>query len=538
MGGPAYVNLTRDDEYQIGRMEQREIREDNLILDDAETTDYLQNLGLRLASQAGTTGQNFQYYALREPSINAFATFGGFVYVHTGLILLTESEAQLASVMAHETGHVLQRHMARAIQAEQQISLSSAAAMLAAVLIGAASGGGAGAMEGAIAVSQGIALQRSINFTRSEEIEADAVGIQLLAGAGFDPQAMPAFFEALARSEGLAESEIPALLQDHPVTAERIAAARQRASAMTASPIPTITVEEPPGPALARNTIPSPSSGGDGPAGASAATPAFTGGTGASNVPAGARTAAVANIVTRVGVGQNYAPPSGSGNGSRYNVDSPAYAFIRERVRVVAAAAETNLLQYYANLREQRPLSPAERYGEALAQMRAGQTESAVRTMAELQKSYPQLVLLYASLGQALMADHQQEAGLSLFEHAIRLFPRNVPLSVRYAEALMQANKPEQAHQLLLDLFNNAEPTPDQIWLTALAASTAGDTGDAYYYMSYYALSGGNLVLANQQLELALAAPHLTTVQRKRFRAQLDEVRGYLREQQRSGRGG
>src|ERR1035441_2849559 len=225
----------RSDESQIGRMEMNELRDQNMILEDAEVTDYLQQLGSRLSSQARVDDQTFTYQALREPIINAFATFGGFVCINSGLILATDDEAQLASVMAHETGHVVQRHMARGVLAQSRMSLASTAALLAAILIGAASGAGGQAIEGAIAMSQGIALQRSINYTRSQEIEADAVGIQLLAGAGFDPQEMAAFFESLSRVEGLAEGEIPALLQDHPVTSERVATARARAAQMTRS---------------------------------------------------------------------------------------------------------------------------------------------------------------------------------------------------------------------------------------------------------------------------------------------------------------
>ena len=88
------------------------------------------------------------------------------------------------------------------------------------------------------------------------------------------------------------------------------------------------------------------------------------------------------------------------------------------------------------------------------------------------------------ALGQALQADHQSAAALAMFERANALFPRNVPLAVRYADTLMQTGHARQAHELLLDLFNNIEPTPEQIRLTALAASAAGDTGDAYYYMA------------------------------------------------------
>ncbi|HEY6453424.1 MAG TPA: M48 family metalloprotease [Steroidobacteraceae bacterium] len=451
LGGPANAMISKFDESQIGRMEMNELRDQNMILEDPEVTDYLQQLGSRLSSQARVDDQTFTYLALREPIVNAFATFGGFICINSGLILLTNDEAELASVMAHETGHVVQRHMARAVQAESRMSLASTAALLAAVLIGAASGAGGQAIEGAIAMSQGIALQQSINFTRSQEIEADAVGIQLLAGAGFDPQEMATFFESLSRSEGLAEGEIPALLQDHPVTSDRIATARARAAQMTrATPQP----------------------------------------------------------------------------------ESVSYSFIKERVRVLVTPPEARPAQYYANLREHRTLTPAERYGEALLQMQDGKAAQAVRTLSELQATYPQLTMLYAALGQALAADGQTDAALSWFDRSDRLFPRNVPITVRYAETLMQTGHAKQAHEILLDLFNNVDPSPPQIRLTALAASAAGDPGDAYYYMAQYDLAGGNLPLANQQLELALASPNISAIQRARFRAQLDEVRGWLREQQ------
>jgi predicted Zn-dependent protease len=212
--------------------------------------------------------------------------------------------------------------------------------------------------------------------------------------------------------------------------------------------------------------------------------------------------------------------------------ESASYAFIKERVRVLVTPPEARPAQYYATLREHRALTPAERYGEALLQMQNGNAANAVRTLGELQASYPQMTMLYSALAQALAAAGQGDAALALFERSSRLFPRNVPLTVRYAETLMQSGRAQQAHQILLDLFNNVDPTPPQIRLTALAASAADDPGDAYYYMAQYDLAGGNLPLANQQLELALAAPNLSAIQRARFRAQLDEVRGWLREQQ------
>ncbi len=217
-------------------------------------------------------------------------------------------------------------------------------------------------------------------------------------------------------------------------------------------------------------------------------------------------------------------------------VDSPGFSLMRERIRVVASANETDLRPYYRAQMERGDKSFAMRYGLALAQIKSGEPAVAVKSLEQLVEEQPGLIVLHTALGQARMAAGDREGALKGYQKAIDLYPRNVPLSVRYAEALVEAGQPGKAHQLLLDVFNNVVPTPDQIRLTALAASAAGDTGDAYYYMSEYHISGGDLMLATQQLDLALAAPRLTEVQRKRFLARREEIRGYLREQRR-GRG-
>ena len=460
LGLPANAAVTPTDDYQIGQLELIQIRNANLLLEDPETDDYLQQLGMRLASQAHDDGQAFHYRAMKSDEINSFATFGGNVYIFTGLMLQTQNEAELAAVMAHETGHVVQHHMARDVLAQSHMSLASTAAMLAAILIGAAGGGSSGqAMEGAIALAQATQMQRSINFTRSQEIEADYVGIQLLAAAGYDPYEMADFFETIYRDAGPEGEEFP-LLQDHPVTSERIAAARARA----------------------------------------------------------------AQFPRR----KSYA-------------QSVSYAFIKERVRVLAADPGERVDQYYKQLRAHRPLTAAERYGQALLQIRsdsAAEARQAVATLRDLQATYPELILLYTALGQALEAAGEHSAALAQFALSEQLFPHNVPLTIHYAQALMQVGKPAQAHQLLLDLFNNVDPTPPQIQLTAMAASAAGDNGDAYYYMGEYNLANGQLSLANQELELALAVPNLSNVQRQRFIARLQQVRGWMREQQQSRHGG
>src|SRR5439155_11572460 len=113
----------------------------------------------------------------------------------------------------HETAHVTQHHIARMIRDQPQQSLPSAAALLAAILLGAIGGGQA--IEGGIVAAQGMAAQHQINFTRDNELEADRVGIGYLAGAGFDANSMASFFETMSRHEGLAASYIPARSEEH-----------------------------------------------------------------------------------------------------------------------------------------------------------------------------------------------------------------------------------------------------------------------------------------------------------------------------------
>src|SRR6516162_9939697 len=228
MGSPAAAVLSQSDEYRLGAMVAHELRDQNALIEDPEVSEYINGVGQRLAAQSSEGGKNFQYFVIKDPAINAFAVPGGFVFINEGLVLVTDSESELASVMAHETAHVTQHHIARAIRAQSQQALTTAAAMIAAILLGAAGGGQA--TEGAIAAAQGLAVQQQINFTRDNEMEADRVGIGFLAGAGFDPNGMASFFDTMARHEGLATTYIPAMLIDHPVTTDRIAEAKARAA--------------------------------------------------------------------------------------------------------------------------------------------------------------------------------------------------------------------------------------------------------------------------------------------------------------------
>jgi beta-barrel assembly-enhancing protease len=449
LGSGANTILTRADERQIGRLMLRNLREENALLDDVETSEYLQSLGSRIGAAAQDGEQQITMFVVRDPMIQAFATPGGFIGVYTGLIMLTNSESELAGVVAHETGHVMQRHIARAVEAQGHNSITSIAAVLGAVLIGAITGSG-DAIPGLIAMSQGAAMQQQINFTRMEEQEADRVGIGYLAAAGYDPNGMANFFGVMMHERGAAEDFLPALLMDHPVDSARIAEARARVATL---------------PTYARRP------------------------------------------------------------------DSPNYQLARERIRVLLSPPTTDLRRYYEKLRANDPGSVSLAYGAAMTEVKAGTPDKAIEILKPLVAAHLELPLLQSELAQAQLAAGKGDDAVSTFERGLQLAPRNVPLSVRYAEALLDLGKPKKAHMLLLDLFNTVAPTPEQIKLIALAASAAGDIGDAYYYMSEYHISNGNLMLATTQLDLAIAAPRLTEVQRKRFIARREEIRNALREQ-------
>jgi len=230
MGTAAQQTLSIEDEYRIGRMVMRGLRESGRIIEDPETNEYIQTLGLRLSSVTNQGNRDFNFFLVNDRSINAFALPGGFVGINTGLLLDTRNESELAGVLAHEVSHVTQRHIARSIEAGNRTNLVSTAATLAAILLGAIAGVGSDMTMAAITAAQGLSAQAQINFTRENEYEADRVGIGLMADARFDPNAMPAFFEEMGRRTQLSPDQVPELLRSHPVTSARIAESKGRAA--------------------------------------------------------------------------------------------------------------------------------------------------------------------------------------------------------------------------------------------------------------------------------------------------------------------
>jgi beta-barrel assembly-enhancing protease len=234
-GSPADAALSKSREAQIGRGVMLQLRNAGVVVDDPFLEEYLRTIGSRLATNVNDGEFDFNFFVVQDNRINAFALPGGYIGVNAGLLLASDTESELAGVLAHEISHVTQRHIARAAYDNQRTSIVSMAAMLAALVLGAASDMPTDAMTGIVSASQGLAAQRQINFTRSNEHEADRVGMELLSGAGFDPSGMSTFFEKLGRRYGGSSDAVPELLRTHPVTSDRVAEARDRARQLPAT---------------------------------------------------------------------------------------------------------------------------------------------------------------------------------------------------------------------------------------------------------------------------------------------------------------
>lgn len=236
LGDSASEDLAVADERRLGQQIMRSVRSDPLYLDDPILLEYVQSLwdplvdaGRRLGHIGDDTDAAFgwELFLVRDRAVNAFALPGGFVGVYLGLVALTASGDELASVLAHELAHVTQRHIARGMGSAQRIGVVSTVAMILA-LLAASRAGNADAAQAAIVGGQAAMLQGQLNFTREMEREADRVGFAMLDAAGFARQGMASMFERLAFANRLMDDNAFPYLRSHPLTTERIAEARGR----------------------------------------------------------------------------------------------------------------------------------------------------------------------------------------------------------------------------------------------------------------------------------------------------------------------
>jgi beta-barrel assembly-enhancing protease len=249
LGESASDDLSVSAERRIGDQIMREGRRDPAYLDDPVLHDYLQQLWAPLVEAARAQGDihaetdrafAWEAFLVRDRSVNAFALPGGYVGVHLGLIALTNTPDQLASVLAHELTHVTQRHIARSIAPQQRASVVAVAALLLGILAASRSSN-MDAANAAMATGQAAAVQGQLNFSRDMEREADRVGYGVLAAAGYNAGGMAAMFDKLDAATRLNDSGGFPYLRSHPLTVDRISEARNR-NLLAGTPPPQPTV--------------------------------------------------------------------------------------------------------------------------------------------------------------------------------------------------------------------------------------------------------------------------------------------------------
>jgi predicted Zn-dependent protease len=432
LGDASATTISPSQERRLGEDFMRRARQSLAFVDDPELNDYVQALGQRLLANAQTSYSQFRFFMVNDSTINAFAVPGGFVGLNKGLVLATQTEAELASVVAHEITHVTQKHIPRLIAESQRATLPAFAAILASILL-ANAGHGAGAEAGIVATTATLA-QQGINFTRQFEEEADRLGMTILARSGFDPQGMPAFFERLQTLNRHNETNLPEFLRTHPVTVNRIADARNRAERL--------------------------------PAGGGRDSEDYL------HVHAKLRAGASVNNVENV---QGFRDNLRQGKFRDQHAERYGYALALLRERDYAGArAET------AKLIAHRPNRVYYRVLQAEIELGAGQTARALSIYAQAHKAAPSHPGLLRHYAQALLKAGEPRRAFELLRTAVREVPDDPALYRLLAQAAGGTN-PLEAHKAMAEhyyLNGNPKAATDQLQIALRHA------GDNFYQVS------------------------------------------------------
>ncbi len=337
IGSSAGELLTPARQAEYGAMMLRELRNYGYLLDDPLVNDWLQTMGTRLGSNSDQPRQPYTFFVMKDRQINAFATLGGYIGVNAGLVLTAEREDEVAAVLSHEIAHVTQQHVLRGVERAQRDQIPILLGMLAAVVAAQASNSTSSGNATMAAISSGMGLmqQRQINYTRSNESEADRLGIRTLSRSGYDVDAMAGFFERMSAAMRGNEGgySVPEFLRTHPVNITRISEAKARAEQMKKDTV-LLTTSTPSGERRERVN----------PADPGLAEPLLRG-----NNPL------LPSSVLRVPVGQLARGASGD------------FEWARERLRVLSADSTAELEREYADMakRQKDGLNDAQRYGQA-----------------------------------------------------------------------------------------------------------------------------------------------------------------------------
>jgi len=512
IGSSAGELLTPARQAEYGAMMLRELRNYGYLLDDPLVNDWLQTMGTRLGSSSDQPRQPYTFFVMKDRQINAFATLGGYIGVNAGLVLTAEREDEVAAVLSHEIAHVTQQHVLRGVERAQRDQIPILLGMLAAVVAAQASNSTSSGNATMAAISSGMGLmqQRQINYTRSNESEADRLGIRTLSRSGYDVDAMAGFFERMASAMRGNEGgySVPEFLRTHPVNITRISEAKARAEQMKKDTV-LLTTTTPSGERRERVDPTDPS----------LAEPLLRG-----NNPL------LPSSVLRIPMGQLSRGASGD------------FDWARERLRVLSADSTPELEREYADLakRQKDGLNDAQRYGQALAVMRSGRAGAAQarQTLAGLLQTRPDNLWLALGLGEAESRAGQTAQANSRFEQLLRQHPNSRPVALTYAEILNEQGSREagqRAQAMLRPLLSQSGNDPVFQQRYARASELAGDSVRASEAYAEAAFLSGRPEQSLMQLQALKRNPALDYVGRARVDARIEAITPTVLELRRQG---
>ena len=510
LGSSADTMMSPQEAKQYGEEFLGELRAAHLVLDDPQVDQYLHTLGYRLASVSADPTQHYTFTLLDIPEINSFATFGGYVFIFSDMFTLTQNQDQLAAVMAHELAHISQHHLQRAMEDQKKSApLYVLGAFAAAMAAGRADSGNRGVVAnpygygyggnvpynsgstdaaiGAFYSVMAMMEQHEIDFTRKDEEEADHVGIETLAKAGFNPEGMANVFahmQAVLRpggDGGMAAGNIPDFLQDHPVTSVRIADARARAreleqqmKAQRADATDSTSMS---------GMLPLPF---------------------------------VKNGSTLLG-------------GSTQGPSESQYELMRERVRVLASNDPHAVLDYYTrSMADSAKFSSntSNRYGYALALIQLGQAAKAVPVMAKLAQEKPGNLTLALGLADAERHAGQRSQALRRYASLNATWPNDPAIVLDYSHALLDSGAKTDAKsaQALLKPLLNDDSEPSLYAAYGHACHVAGDDVHAGIAYADATFLSGHAADALDQLHRLLKRTDLDYYSRAQIDARIAQI--------------
>lgn len=487
MGSSAGRVLSPTQQQGYGAMMLAQLRHYGYTLDDPLLNQWVQGMGQRLGAASDKPDQPFTFFMLKDRQINAFATLGGYIGMNAGLVLNAEREDEVASVLGHEIAHVTQTHVLRAVERAQRDSVPILLGMLGAILVAQKAGGNSSgnATMAAVMGAQGLMAQRQIDYTRSNESEADRLGIRTLARSGYDPKAMAGFFERLQAAtranRGGEETRTPDYLLTHPVTTTRIAEAKDRASRVTVSPVG--------GGALGRSDNPL--------------------------LPGNLQVA-----IARSG------GPTGD------------FDWAKERLRALSANTPKAAIAEYEQMARRGSLTDAQKYGLAVAQLRDSQGSAAGKTLAPLLASHGNDRWLQLAMAEAEARSGDRAAADQRFAALNARLPNDRAVAITWAQLLSERNNAESGRRaltILRPLLGTAGDDPSFQLVFARASEIAGDpvrAGEAYAEAEYL---NGNPEKALLQLNTLRKRADLDYYARARIDARIAAITPTVEELRRQG---